>query len=471
MPDRAEVDAGLLSPVRAGTEVERATSDRAWLQAMLDAEAGLARAQARLGRVPERAARVITEVARTGGVDLVAVARGGRAAANPVVALVRELTAAVAAIDPEAAEYVHRGSTSQDILDTGSMLVASRALRVILGDLDRTADALAGLAARFRDVPAAGRTLTQHAVPITFGLKAAGWFELVSTAGDRVRDLLAGRLPVQLGGAAGTLAGYLDCARGDGTRLDEARYVDELFEAYADEVGLSQPALPWHTARVPVADLGAVLALVTGALGKVATDVQSLSRTEVAEVAEPAADGRGVSSAMPHKRNPVLATLIRSAALQVPAIAAVLAQGMLAEDERPAGAWHAEWQPLRECLRLAGGSAHTAAELAAGLVPAPERMLANLHLTGSLVVSERVAAVLAAQLGRARAKEVVSRASAEAARTGRPLGAVLRELPEGTLPLPAVDLDALLDPLGYTGAAGPLVSRVLRRRGRPATSP
>jgi 3-carboxy-cis,cis-muconate cycloisomerase len=211
------------------------------------------------------------------------------------------------------------------------------------------------------------------------------------------------------------------------------------------------------------------LSLVTGALGKFAVDVQSLSRTEVAEVAEPAAAGRGVSSAMPHKRNPVLATLILSAALQAPALAAVLAQCMLAEDERPAGAWHAEWQPLRECLRLAGGAAQTAAELAAGLVPAPERMLTNLGMTGSLVVSERIAAVLAAALGKAEANDLIGRASAEAAGTGRPLGEVLRELPQVTRHLGGADLDALLDPARYTGAAGPLVDRAMRRARGPVT--
>jgi len=479
-PGLPDVDTGLLSPVRAGTEVERATSDRAWLQAMLDAEAALARAQARLGLVPGWAAETITAAALADNVDLVAIARRSRDAANPVVALVHELTVAVARADPEAAEYVHRGSTSQDILDTGAMLVASRALRVILRDLGRTADGLARLAGAFRDTPAAGRTLTQHAVPITFGLKAAGWLELVSTACERVGGLLAGGLPAQLGGAAGTLAGYLEHARlhraGDGAAaapplepLDQALYVDELFEAFAGEVGLATPTLPWHTIRTPIADLGATLTLVTGALGKFAVDVQSLSRTEVAEVAEPAAAGRGVSSAMPHKRNPVLATLILSAALQTPATAVALAQCMLAEDERPAGAWHSEWQPLRECLRLAGGSAHTAAELAAGLVPAPERMLANLQMTGSLVVSERIAAVLAARLGKARAKDVIGQASAEAARTNRQLGAVLRGLPEVTGHLDGADLDALLDPAQYTGAAGTLVDRAVRRhRGRAA---
>jgi 3-carboxy-cis,cis-muconate cycloisomerase len=476
---RPDADTGLLSPVWAGTEVARLTSDMAWLRAMLDAEAALARAQARLGLVPRWAASTITEVAAGGGLDLAGIAVRGREAGNPVVALVRDLTAAVAAADPAAAEYVHRGSTSQDILDTGAMLVAAGALRVVLADLDRTRAALAALAGRYRDVPAAGRTLTQHAVPTTFGLKAAGWCALAGTAADRVRGLLAGGLPVQLGGAAGTLAGYLEQARirhaAEGTPFDRARYVAGLFAAFAAETGLAEPVLPWHTLRAPIADIGAAACLVTGALGKFAVDVQSMSRTEVAEVAEPAAAGRGESSAMPHKRNPVLATLIRSAALQAPAAAAVLAGCMLAEDERPAGAWQAEWRPLRECLRLAGGSARTAAELAEGLVPSPERMLANLAASGGLVVSERIATVLAGHLGRARAGAVLGGAAAEAARTGQPLGAVLGGVGEVAAHLSGPRLAELLDPAGYTGAAAELVDRALRHPGvaapaRPANA-
>ena len=216
--------------------------------------------------------------------------------------------------------------------------------------------------------------------------------------------------------------------------------------------------LPWHTVRTPIADTGAVLAFVTGALGKFALDVQTLSRTEIGEVLEPAGAGRGESSAMPQKRNPVLATLIVTAARQVPAHALVLAQSMLAEDERPAGAWHAEWQPLREALRLAGGAAHTAAELAEGLIVLPEKMAANLALTGGAIVSERLNAALAPRLGKATAKKLLATVTREAAETGRDFADVLAAA------LPDIDdLDALLDPAGYTGAAAALVDRALNR--------
>ncbi|MFE9118927.1 3-carboxy-cis,cis-muconate cycloisomerase [Streptomyces sp. NPDC007172] len=456
------IDSGLLSPVRAGTPVEAAVEDGAWLQAMLDAEAALARAQARIGTLPGPAAEAITRAASAERFDVREIALGSRETANPVVGLVAALTRAVAADDPAAAEYVHRGSTSQDIFDTGAMLVAQRALRVIRGDLARTAAALAESAVRYRDTVMAGRTLALQAVPTTFGLKAAGWRQLVLDAERRVGHVLDGGLPVSLGGAAGTLAGYLEYARLDGEEsLDPGEHLDRLVEAFAAETGLARPVLPWHTLRTPMADLAAALAFTAGALGKIAVDVQSLTRTEVAEVAEPFVAGRGGSSAMPHKRNPVLATLIRSAALQVPALASALTQCMLSEDERSGGAWHAEWQLLRECLRLTGGAAHTAVELTEGLEVRPERMLTNLGLTGSQIVSERIVAVLAPKLGKVVAKRLLGDASALAGRTGRPLADVLAETPELTGLIAEKELVALCDPTAYTGMAGALVDRAV----------
>ncbi|MFI0980774.1 lyase family protein [Streptomyces sp. NPDC021093] len=461
-----DLDTGLLSPVRAGTPAEAATGDLAWLQAMLDAEAALARAQARLGTVPDRAAAVITKAARADRLDLRALAIGARETANPVVGLVRAFTLLVAEQDEGAAEFVHRGSTSQDVFDTAMMLVANRTVALIRDDLGRTAAALATLAATHRDTVMAGRTLALHAVPTTFGLKAAGWLRLVRDADVRL-ERVRRELPVSLGGAAGTLAGYLEyagleSAARDAGPLDTGAHLDRLTAAFAEETGLARPVLPWHVLRTPVADLAAALAFCAGALGKVAVDVQSLARTEVAELAEPGPAGRGASSAMPHKRNPVLSTLIRSAALQVPALAGVLTQTMLTEDERSAGAWHAEWQPLRECLRLTGGAAHTAVELVEGLAVSTERMAANLSLTGGQIVSERLAAVLAPLLGRAAARQLLTACSQEAVRSGRTLGEVLGEAADLRRHLSHAELAELLDPAGYVGAAGPLVDRALR---------
>ncbi|CAL9597205.1 3-carboxy-cis,cis-muconate cycloisomerase [Nocardiopsis dassonvillei] len=455
-------DTGLLSPVRAGTPVESLVSDRAWLQAMLDAEAALARAQARLGTVPESAAAEITRAARAEYFDPAAIAVAARENANPVVALVRELTRIVAERAPEAAEYVHRGSTSQDVFDTGAMLVASRALEAVGEDL-RTASAhLAALARRHRDAPAVARTLALHAVPTTLGLRAAGWFRLVEDARARVARLLDGGLPVSLGGAAGTLAGYLEYAS-ERDRESPGAYTAALVGEFARETGLAAPVLPWHALRTPIADLAAVTAFTAGALGKIAVDVINLSRTEVAEVAEPGPSGHGASSAMPHKRNPVLATMVRSAALQVPALAAGLTGCMLAEDERSGGAWHAEWMPLRECLRLTGGAAHTLVELVGGMDVDAVKAEHNLGLTGSAVSAERVAAFLTPRLGRGPARRLLERCSAEAARDGRPLARILAEEDE-LKDVPAALLRELCDPRDYTGAAAALVDTALGDR-------
>ncbi|MFJ3937630.1 adenylosuccinate lyase family protein [Streptomyces parvus] len=484
IPDEADI--GLLSPVRVATPVAQEVGDLAWLQAMLDAEAGLARAQAVLGTIPAEAAEAITAAASAEHFDIRALARAARETANPVVGLVQALTAVVTRRSPEAAEYVHQGSTSQDILDTGAMLVATRALRLVHGDLLCMAEALGGLARTHRNTPMAGRTLSLHAVPTTFGLKAAGWYHLVLDAAERVKRVLDHGLPVSLGGAAGTLAGYLAYGPGasgptggatgasgsgdltEGIRaartdvVRDADHVHRLTCAFADELGLSKTELPWHSLRTPIADLAAALAHTTGALGKIALDVQSMTRTEVAEITEPTAAGRGASSAMPHKRNPVLATLMRSAALQVPSLAGALTQCMLAEDERSAGAWHAEWQLLRECLRLAGGATHTGVELVRGLTVNPERMRENLKTTGSQIVTERLAAALAPGLGKAAAKALLTEASA-AECGGRSLGDVLTAHPQVTALLTPAELVALLDPADYTGAASALVEQALAR--------
>ncbi|KNB50031.1 lyase family protein [Streptomyces caatingaensis] len=456
-------DTGLLSPVRAGTPVEEATSDTAWAQAMLDAEAALARAQARLGTVPEAAAAVITGAADVALLDVRALALAARETANPVVGLVAAFTAVVAERDAAAAEYVHRGSTSQDVFDTGALLVTARALRLVRDDLRRTADALGRLAAAHRDTPAAARTLALQAVPTTFGLRAAGWRQLVLDAGERVARLLDGGLPVALGGAAGTLAGYMEYARLAGER-DLGAYAGRLAALFAEETGLARPpAVPWHALRTPMADAAAALSLAAGALGKFALDVQNLTRTEVGEVAEPAVAGRGASSAMPHKRNPVLATMIRTAALQVPAFALVLTQQLPAEDERSAGAWHAEWLPLRECLRLVGGAARTAVELAEGLEVRAERMRANLALTGGQMVSERVAAVLARRVGRGAARRLLTELSGEAARVGCSLAEVLSADARTAAFLSAEEYAELCDPERYVGGAGVMVDAALTR--------
>jgi 3-carboxy-cis,cis-muconate cycloisomerase len=460
-------DGGLLCPGWAGSATEQATGDAAYVRGMLEAEAALTRAQATLGLAPTQAAAAVTaaasDTARYDARDLALRARSG---GNPVIPLVADLTAAVAERDPDAAQYVHRGATSQDILDTATMLVALRALEPVVADLDRTAQALARLAAEHRDTLMPGRTLTQHAVPTTFGLKTAGWRVLVLDARDRLAAVCSA-LPAQLGGAAGTLAAFHAFAEADGSPVGPDLGL-RLVAAYAAETGLAEPALPWHTLRTPVADLGGALAFTAGALGKIAADVLLLSRTETGEVAEGSGGG---SSAMPHKANPVRATLVAAAARQVPALASVLYGCLVTEDERPAGAWHAEWQPLRQALRLTGGAARDAAELAEGLRVHQHRMRENLHATDGLIVSEHVAAALAAVIGRGEARAVLERAARRAVEEGLDLDAALQEEPALTEALPKKRLRELTDPAAYLGSAGALVDRALRGPGSEGSAP
>ncbi|MFC4465644.1 3-carboxy-cis,cis-muconate cycloisomerase [Streptomyces xiangluensis] len=438
---------GLLAPGWAGSPAASATGDTAFLQALLDAEAALTRAQASLGLAPSEAAAAVDAAADAAHFDVHDLALRARGGGNPVIPLVADLTAAVGAVDEEYAPYVHRGATSQDIMDTAMMLVAARTLDLVLADLTRTERALARHAREHRDTAMPGRTLTQHAVPTTFGLKAAGWRSLVLDARDRLQTV-RDRLPAQLGGAAGTLAAFITYGAAD---------TGALVEAYAREVGLAAPVLPWHALRTPVADLAGALAFTAGALGKTAADVLTLSRTEIRELSEGSGGG---SSAMPHKANPVRATLIAAAARRAPQLAATLYGSLAAEDERPAGAWHAEWEPLRELLRLAGGAARDAAELAEGLQVHADAMRAHLDLTHGLIVSERLSAELAPVLGRARAKELLTRAAERATAEDRPLVELLVEEPE----LKELDLTARTDPTQYTGSAGALTDRALERR-------
>ncbi|QHA08184.1 3-carboxy-cis,cis-muconate cycloisomerase [Streptomyces broussonetiae] len=440
----AYTDSGLLAPEWGLSGAARETSDHAYLRALLDAEAALTRAQAALGLAPAEAATAVTGAAVPANFDIRSLAARTPAGGNPVIPLVADLTTTVGAVY---GPYVHRGATSQDIMDTATMLVAVRTLELVLTDLGRTERALAGLAAEHRDTAMPGRTLTQHAVPTTFGLKAAGWRSLVLDARDRitrVRDCL----PVQLGGAAGTLAAF---------QAYGARDAGALTQAYARELGLTAPALPWHTLRTPVADLAGCLAFAAGALGKLAADVLTLARTEIGEVSEGSGGG---SSAMPHKANPVRSTLLAVAARRAPQLAATLYGSLAAEDERPAGAWHAEWAPLRDLLRLVGGVSAQAAELAEGLRVHPAAMRRNLHATGGLIVSERLSAALAPALGRARARELLTDLARRAREEDRPL----RELLAGEPGSQGLDLDDLTDPARCTGFAGVLTDRALERR-------
>jgi 3-carboxy-cis,cis-muconate cycloisomerase len=333
-----------------------AVDDRAWLSAMLEAEAALARAQARAGVIPAGAGEAVAAVcADPDRFDVQAIARAARADGNPVRAL-------VAAADTQ---WFHYGATSQDIVDTAAMLVSRRALALVLGEIDAWSAACAALADTHRSTLMAGRTLMQLAEPTTFGLKAAGWLDAVLDARD---ELAVVDLAVQLGGAAGTLA-----------FMGEAG--PDVVRDFAAALDLGEPRLPWHVQRGRVAALGSALALAAGALGKSALDVQLLAQDEVGEVRS----GHGGSSSMPHKQNPVEAIRVRACATRVAAAAGLLLAGVSAhEHERAAGAWHAEWAPLTEALALTGGAAAAAREMLDGLEVQPDRMRQNLDMLGAV---------------------------------------------------------------------------------------
>jgi 3-carboxy-cis,cis-muconate cycloisomerase len=335
--------------------LREAVSDEAWLEAMLDAERALASAESVVGVIPADAAAAIAERCAPDLYDLGAICEEGRGVGNPAEPLVRALRERVGG---DAAGYVHFGATSQDVVDTAAMLVARRAVALVDEELTGLSAACARLAEEHRTTPMAGRTLLQQAVPTTFGAKAAGWLVAVVDARAGLRSL---RLPAQLGGAAGTLAPL----GGRGT---------EVLAAYAAELELAEPVVPWHADRAPVARLGAALDAVGAACAKVGLDVVLLAQTEVGEVAE--AEGGG-SSTMPHKRNPVRATLARACARLVHANATSLAGGGH-EHERAAGAWHAEWTALTEALAHAGGAAAAARECLEGLEVRPGRMRTNM---------------------------------------------------------------------------------------------
>ena len=366
---------GLLEPGshRAGSLVD----DRALLTAMVRVETAWLRALAAAGAIDAADATRAAAAIGAADVDVTALAAEAEAAGNPVVALVRELRSAVG--DDSLGRLVHRGLTSQDVLDTALVLLARDALARIVADLRSTADGLARLAARHRDDVQPGRTLTQYAVPVTFGLTAAQWLTGVLDAAEAAGDV-AGRLPVQCGGAAGTLALVAELTDDP---IAAAR-------AFATELGLCWPGLPWHTRRRPLTDLGDALVGVCDALGVIATDVTLLGRPEIGEVREGPAPGRGGSSTMPHKQNPVLSVLLRSAALQAPPLAAQLhTAAAQAVDQRPDGAWHAEWPALRRLLELTVTAAAQAAELVTGLRVDVTAMRAHADGAAGQLLAER----------------------------------------------------------------------------------
>jgi 3-carboxy-cis,cis-muconate cycloisomerase len=439
---------GLFAGLFARGETAAETSDRAVLQAMLDAELALTEALAQAGLAASGAPAELAALCDAERFDLGAIGRSTGETGTPVPGL---LSALRERLSEATAADLHKGATSQDILDTASMLVAHRALGRLIPDLVRAADSAADLAERYRGALVPGRTLLQQALPLTFGLKAAGWLSALDGVSRELAEVRKHTLAVQLGGAVGTLATFGE----DGL---------EIVAAVAERLGLAEPELPWHTVRLRPARLAAALGTALGVIGKVARDIVLLAQTEVAEVIEAGGEGRGASSTMPHKRNPVAAVGALACAARAPGLVATILAAMVQEHERAAGAWQAEWEPLLELLRLAGSGAALIGESLAGLQVTEEKMLADLDLTGSLVMSESVAMALADSLGRPAAQQLVGRAARRSVQEGRPFREVLLELPEVGERLGPDGLDRALDPRRYLGVSDQLVDRALRAR-------
>lgn len=409
-------------------------TDAAVLAALVHAEVALVRAYETVGTAPRGTADAVQSALNDADeLDASKLAAAAVSGGNPVIPLVAELKDRVPS---ELREWVHRGATSQDIVDTALMFVARDAADLVIGSLRKTAYALTAFAQAHRADVAAARTLTQHAVPTTMGLRAATWVRGIHRAADRLTDATRA-LPAQLGGAAGTLASFVEIA---GTNA-----ASRLPAAYAEALGLAVPDAPWHTTRWPVTELGDALVQSVDAVGVFAADVATLSRTEIAEVRTASAGG---SSAMPQKQNPSAAVLIRSAALRAPQLGATLhlAAG-LAVDERPDGAWHAEWPTLRELLRVALGASAHAAIVARGLGVDRDALRRNLRATRGLILAERLSIALGPVIGRSRVADIVRAASA---------GEDLEELVESALTeagSATIDVSSLLDPANYLGLA------------------
>jgi 3-carboxy-cis,cis-muconate cycloisomerase len=438
----------LLDPLFGSPAMGEVFSDAARLQHMLDFEAALARAEAHCGVIPAAVTHAIASKCKVKLIDANALAAATAESVNPAIPLVKQLTTLVAKDDPEAAQFVHWAATSQDANDTGLVLQIRQALDILEADLDVLCRGLAQLAQTHRSTPMAGRTLMQHALPTTFGVKVAGWLDAVNRHRDRLAETRARVLVLQFGGAVGTLAA-----------LHEKGL--QVAEALASELQLGVPTMPWHTQRDRVAEVATVLGLCTGTLGKMARDISLHMQTEVAEVFEPAGPGRGGSSTMPHKRNPVSAAVVLSAATRVPGLVSTMLSAMVQEDERGLGDWHAEWETLPEIFRLTAGALHQLATIVPHLEVDAARMRHNLDATRGLIFAEAVTTAMAGHIGEAAAHRLLEEAIRQTRESGKHLREVLAHNHAVTERLTSAELDRLFAPENYLGVAEELVDRVI----------
>jgi 3-carboxy-cis,cis-muconate cycloisomerase len=432
--------ARLIESLTTTEPIAEVFSDISVLQAMLDFEIALACTEVRAGIVPKSAADCISAAARANDFDLDALSLGMFRAGTPGIPVVKALTERVRARDPNAAGWVHWGATSQDVADTALVLLLKRAQTILAGDLQRLEKALTTLSHQHKATVMLGRTLMQAAPPVTFGLKVAGWLGALSRSSKRLKSAFDEALVLQFGGASGTLASLAE----KGT---------VVARGLAEELGLSCPEAPWHTHRDRLANLVCCCGVLTGSLGKIARDISLLMQNEVAEVAEPGGEGRGGSSTMPHKRNPIACALALAAAQRVPGLVANFLSAMVQEHERAVGGWQSEWPTVASIVQSTGSAAASLAEVVEGLSVDPARMRQNIANTRGLIFAERVMMLLAAQLGRDVAHKLLEDTIQKSVTQNKDLSALLAELPEVRSRLNRSALDQLEIPEQYLGSA------------------
>ncbi|MBV8820278.1 MAG: 3-carboxy-cis,cis-muconate cycloisomerase [Acidobacteriaceae bacterium] len=441
----------LFDPLFGWHEVDELFTDHATVQRMLDFEAALARAEARTGLIPASVVEPIVCNCRAHFFDVATLAKSGARAGNVAIPLVKELTARVEASHRDAAGFVHWGATSQDVIDTATVLQLREALKLIERELGRLFDTLCDLAERHRSTPIAGRTWMQHAVPIVLGLKIAGWADALGRHAERVTRSREQVAVLQFGGAAGTLASLGKQGIG-------------VARALASELDLALPAMPWHAHRDRLVEAATVLALLTGTLSKIARDLSLLSQTELSEILEPSGEGRGASSTMPQKRNPVTAAAVLAAATRVPGLVSTLLSAMVQENERGLGGWHAEWETLPEVVRLTAGAVHHLADTVVDVQICPDRMQYNLDATSGLIFAEAITMALARFLGKSQAHAIIESCARQATLDRQHLRDVVHKDARVTAHLSPPQIDALFDPLSYAGVASEFIDRVIARR-------
>ena len=423
-------------------------SDENRVQKYLDFEAALARAQAKLKIIPQEACDEIVKHCTADKIDMAKLKEATERIGYPVLPVVQQL---VKLCKDRLGEWSHWGATTQDITDTATVMVLREALDLVEKEINGICGALAELAKKYRDTPMAGRSNLQQAVPITFGYKMATMLASFERHKERLAQLKKRLLVVEFGGAAGTLSSLGK----DGLKCQE-----EL----AKELKLGQPVATWHTVRDTIAEVGCFLGLVTGSCGKIAFDVKLLMQTEVEEVYEPFHEGRGSSSTMPQKRNPISSVYITAQTGIVKQLVAALLEAMVEDHERATGPWEIEWIVLPEIFMLAAGALAQTKFVVSGLQVNEKKMLENLDITKGLIMSEAVMMGLGPTLGRNIAHDMVYDVCRLVVKTGRPLIDLLVEDKEISKHATRAQLEKMVDPANYLGVAGEMVDRVLKMR-------